>query len=100
VEDVREEVQHMSSLVNELLSFSKAGLRQKAIKVEPVSLSVIVKRVIDRETTESDKIEINVPEICRLWVRANCSRAHWPTSFATPSVMPVTQGYFHFCLHE
>ena len=49
VEDVREEVQHMSSLVNELLSFSKAGLMKREIKLQPVPLDLLARRVISRE---------------------------------------------------
>ena len=39
VEDVREEVQHMSSLVNELLSFSKAGLSFSQSRLTSSSLT-------------------------------------------------------------
>ena len=62
VEDVREEVQHMSSLVNELLSFSKAGLRQKEIKLEPVKLADLARRVVAREAAEANLIEIHIDE--------------------------------------
>jgi len=47
--DLREEVQQMSSLVNELLSFSKASLASGRIKLEPVSLRSILDRAIERE---------------------------------------------------
>ena len=60
VEDVREEVQHMSSLVNELLSFSKAGLRQKEIKLQPVNLEALVRRVVTREAPGRQQIEIQI----------------------------------------
>lgn len=62
VEDVREEVQQVSSLVNELLSFSKAGLQQKSIKLEPVNLAAIVRRVIEREAPGSQKIQVLVDD--------------------------------------
>jgi two-component system sensor histidine kinase CpxA len=60
VEDVREEVQHMSSLVNELLSFSKAGLTKKQIKLEPVPLEIIARRVVAREAPDATQIDIQI----------------------------------------
>ena len=49
VADVREEVEHMSSLVNELLSFSKAGLQRQEVKLEPVNLAAVARRVLAHE---------------------------------------------------
>lgn len=60
VEDVREEVQEMTSLVNELLSFSKAGLRQQEIQLKPVQLAAIAKKVLAREASESDAIKVEI----------------------------------------
>ncbi|MDO8540125.1 MAG: HAMP domain-containing sensor histidine kinase [Opitutaceae bacterium] len=48
VADVREEVQHMSALVNELLAFTKAGLHRD-ITLEPVEIAPLVREVLDRE---------------------------------------------------
>jgi two-component system sensor histidine kinase CpxA len=62
VEDVREEVQQMSSLVNELLSFSKAGLREKEIRLTPVPLEPVVRKVVERETGGSSRIVVSIPE--------------------------------------
>lgn len=62
VDDVREELQHMSGLVNELLSFSKAGLRPKALKLKPVSVLEIAQKVVAREAKDMAEVEINVPE--------------------------------------
>jgi two-component system, OmpR family, sensor histidine kinase CpxA len=62
VEDLREEVQHMSSLVNELLSFSKAGFRQKDISLKPVPLAELVRRVVSREAGTSDQVRIEIAE--------------------------------------
>jgi two-component system, OmpR family, sensor histidine kinase CpxA len=60
VEDVREEVQHMSALVAELLSFSKAGLRSGELALKPVPLRELVERVVARETSPSDAVEIEI----------------------------------------
>jgi two-component system sensor histidine kinase CpxA len=65
VEDVREEVQHMSGLVAELLSFSKAGLRSGELALKPVPLRELVERVVARETSPSDVVEI---EVAAEWV--------------------------------
>jgi two-component system, OmpR family, sensor histidine kinase CpxA len=58
VADVREEVQHMSALVNELLSFTKAGMREKEIKLQPVRLAELARRVIAREADGQVHLEI------------------------------------------
>ena len=60
VNDLREEVQHMSSLVNELLSFSKASLGASTIKLQPVILRDIVDKAISREETDGAKINVQV----------------------------------------
>jgi two-component system sensor histidine kinase CpxA len=62
VEDVREEVQHVSGLVNELLSFSKAGLQPQEIKLEPVSLAPLARRVVAREAPGANQVEIQINE--------------------------------------
>jgi len=62
VDDLREEVQHMSGLVNELLSFSKAGLRRKELQLEAVELAPLAQRVIPREThTGTGEVRVEIP---------------------------------------
>jgi two-component system sensor histidine kinase CpxA len=60
VDDVREEVQHMSSLVNELLSFSKASLRQEPVELEPVALAALARRIVEREAKAGEIIEVRI----------------------------------------
>lgn len=61
VDDVREEVELMSKLVSELLSYSKAGIRGAAVKLESVPLKDLVERVAAREGTRSDsEVEIDI----------------------------------------
>lgn len=60
VNDVREEVRHMSSLVNELLSFTKAGLRSKEIELRPIALAEVCARVIAREAQDHTDLVVNV----------------------------------------
>jgi two-component system sensor histidine kinase CpxA len=51
VTDVREEVQQMSTLVNELLAFTKAGLRPRDVVCQPVELTPLAREVLAREDT-------------------------------------------------
>ena len=60
VTDVREEVRHMSTLVNELLSFTKAGLRSKEIELRAVPLAEICGRAITREAAEKMDIVVDI----------------------------------------
>lgn len=53
VEDLREEVQHMSGLVNELLSFSKASLGSRTTTLQPVVLRDVAERALQRERSET-----------------------------------------------
>jgi two-component system sensor histidine kinase CpxA len=62
VNDVRDEVRHMSGLVNELLSFSKASLKARELPLTAVSLRALAAQVIAREAAASDAIEVEVPD--------------------------------------
>lgn len=62
VADLNEEVQYMSVLVNELLSFSKAGMRPAAAELVPVNVGAIVERVIEREAAPGVRVETAVDE--------------------------------------
>ena len=62
VEDMREEVQHMSNLVNELLSFSKASLDAGGVKLETAALRPLVERAVKRESRDGGEIRNEVPE--------------------------------------
>jgi two-component system sensor histidine kinase CpxA len=68
VADAREEVQHMSGLVNELLSFSKAQINTEA-DLAKVNLAETVRRVVQREASEKAQVQTQVDE--RLAVTAN-----------------------------
>ena len=61
VADVREEARHMSSLVSELLSFSKAGLGGRSVELQPVPLAALAARLVARETREHGGIVLDVP---------------------------------------
>ena len=76
VEDVREELQHMSSLVNELLSFSKASLGAANTKLESIVLRPLIEKAVRREMRDGANIQLDIPDELRaivdpeLFVRA------------------------------
>ena len=59
VEDVKEEVELMSKLVSELLSYSKAGIKTTEVELENVKLRPLVERVTERETA-AEKADIKI----------------------------------------
>ena len=61
VADVREELRHMSELVHELLSFSKAGVGGKNVELKPVPLATLASRVVAREAKERGGVIVDVP---------------------------------------
>ena len=61
LKDLREEVEQMSQLVNELLSFSKAGLKAQEIRLEPVSLAATLQRVLELESVPQDHVQLQIP---------------------------------------
>jgi two-component system sensor histidine kinase CpxA len=64
LKDLREEVEQISGLVNELLSFSKASLAKAAIKLKPVSVWKLVDKTVSRECggAEDVEVKVDVPE--------------------------------------
>ena len=62
VQDVRDEVRHMSGLVNELLSFSKASLRQRDLPLETVALLPLVTAAVDREDPPPGFVQVTIAE--------------------------------------
>ena len=62
VADIQEEVQHMSALVNELLSFSRAGMQASDIKLAKVNVKASVARVLEREASSETAIEVSADE--------------------------------------
>ncbi len=60
VAGVQEEVEQMSALINELLSFSKAGLNASTASVTRVNVSETVRQVLEREAGNATRIETDV----------------------------------------
>jgi two-component system sensor histidine kinase CpxA len=61
VQTLHDEIQEMSGLVNELLSFSKAGMNPDAVPLGRISLDSAVERAIAREAFAGARIESHVP---------------------------------------
>lgn len=70
VTDVRDELEHMASMVDELLSFSKASLQPESIKLERVPLAPLINEIASRETGGRDA-EILLEESAGLIVMAD-----------------------------
>ena len=62
IADLREEVQAISNLVNELLSFSKASLGKSNIKLTSVALRPTVEKAIFQEAYSEAIIDVTVTE--------------------------------------
>lgn len=62
IADVREEAQEMASLVNEILSFSKASLRGKEIVLDTVPLAELARKVAAREAADSTPVHVEIAE--------------------------------------
>ena len=60
LDDVREEVQHMSDLVNELLTISKASLKPGNIKRQAVNVKAIADAAAKREAAHKGEVLVEV----------------------------------------
>ncbi len=67
--DLREELDQMSALVNELMSFSKASLGASTTKVRAVNLRLVAERAVQREAAGAANVAVEVPD--ELLVRAD-----------------------------
>lgn len=70
IDSVRDELEHMADMVNELLSFSKASLQPDDIKPERVNLPDLIREVAERETGGRDA-DIGLEETSGLAVMAD-----------------------------
>lgn len=62
LDDLRDDLQEMSTLVNDVLSFSKASMRPVEPRLVEVGVAETVRRVIDREVTDGVKITAEVDD--------------------------------------
>jgi two-component system sensor histidine kinase CpxA len=61
LQKVSGEVQKMSALVNELLSFSKASLKRE-VSLTPVKLAPLVQEMLQREDADTTMFRVEVPD--------------------------------------
>jgi two-component system sensor histidine kinase CpxA len=62
LQKVGSELQHMSTLVNELLSFSKASLKRE-LNLQPVNVAALVGSVLQREDVDAALFRAEVPRL-------------------------------------
>jgi two-component system sensor histidine kinase CpxA len=60
VADITDDVQHMSELINELLSFSKADMQTTKTEITRVDVADTVRRVVELERTPDAAIDTSV----------------------------------------
>lgn len=60
VADVRDEVQQMSTLVNELLAFTKAGMQPREVALTATALAPLAREALVREGA-ADRVTLNIP---------------------------------------
>ena len=90
IEDVREDVQHMAELVQELLLYVRAEQDPSRATLEPVSLRAVVDRALHRECREGVDVRIEVSEDAVAMASPPLSPAPWRTSSGTPCAMRET----------
>ena len=67
LEDIAEEVRHMSGLINELLSFTRAEINPEKLKPEKLLLEPMVREIMDREGAPGVSIRSNMDEGIFVW---------------------------------
>jgi two-component system sensor histidine kinase CpxA len=60
--DLREDVDSMSRMVHELLSFSKASFGTAAVQLQSIPLLTAVERAVQREVPPATPVQIRIPE--------------------------------------
>jgi two-component system sensor histidine kinase CpxA len=70
VRDVREELARLRKLADELLSFSKAALGERRIKLEPVSVRQVAEAAVRQERSGTVQVLIEVPDDLQLQAHA------------------------------
>jgi two-component system sensor histidine kinase CpxA len=60
--DVRDEVEHMAGLVNEILQFSRATIGGKQVVLQDVALKPIAEKAFHREAANPEQVQIEIDE--------------------------------------
>jgi two-component system sensor histidine kinase CpxA len=67
VDDLGEEITHMSGLVGELLSFSKAGLTKGGAALAPVEIEPLARQAAAREAASGREIVVDIAQpVCAI----------------------------------
>jgi two-component system sensor histidine kinase CpxA len=69
--DVREDVELMSNLVNELLAFSKAALAGKNLRMRPVDVAEVVAKAVKIEAGQDGSARVDIPANLRAMADAD-----------------------------
>ena len=54
------EAAHMATLVNELLSFSKASLNAPSVQLRPINVREVIEKAVQRETSDADGAQVRL----------------------------------------
>ncbi len=60
--DVRDEVEHMAGLVNELLQFTRASMSGKKVDTQRVELKHLAEKAVHREALDISQVKIEIEE--------------------------------------
>ena len=60
--DVREEAEHMGSLVNELLQFSRASVSGRKVEVQATNVHAVAEKAVNREASDTSRLQIEIPQ--------------------------------------
>ncbi|RME90197.1 MAG: sensor histidine kinase [Verrucomicrobia bacterium] len=66
IDDLHEEIRHMSGLVQELLSYARASLGEKAVRLQPVRLLPLAGEVVRRENHAGADVRVQIDPDCRV----------------------------------
>lgn len=70
VEDIMEDVDHLSKLVNELLAFSRADMTSKTVKLKSIELLPVVQAAVGRETLPETRVSVQIDPMIRVMASA------------------------------
>ena len=71
IENVREEVELMTKLVDELLAYSKAGMKGAEVQMENINLLQLAEEVIEREKFTESEIKIEIEDDIKVQANRN-----------------------------
>lgn len=62
INDIRDDISHMSNLIKDLLSYSKIGFKEREINLKPTPLKSIINEAIKKEIIQGITINMDVPD--------------------------------------